>query len=185
MQACLHLRGNAEMWANSLSEEDRNDYARLSAALRANFSPAQEVMLLGEVLMQRMQGPYESVESYGLSLQQLMRRVDNAMSEADRVRHFIRGLLPRLKKHVLLASPITFDSALPYGTAAPVVFPPYAYSPLPPMPSSFAGHVAALESDSAVKRDRSPSITDIMAKLNDRKTFRLLQRSFLFFQSFR
>lgn len=99
------LSGPAENWLNAQPADTVDTVERLTAALRAAFSPIDESAVLRERVMSRRQGQRESVEAHAAVVLDLCRRLDVNMPARDRCGYIIYGLHAAIKEHLLSTLP--------------------------------------------------------------------------------
>lgn len=113
MQLQLHLGGTADALVAALPESDRADYGKLRAAVRT-LSPTRSAFVDRERLTSRKQQPAEPVELFAADVRTLCGRVNVSMTEDEMTGHLLGGLLPDLRRQLLLAgpTPTTFNAVV-------------------------------------------------------------------------
>ena len=104
-----NLAGPAEDFYFSLPLEQKSTYAELSNLLRERFANDNQSWIIWQAVCTRQQGPKELLDTYLTDLTNKFRRLN--ISDADKMRYFIQGLRPDVRKTVLLRQPKTFREA--------------------------------------------------------------------------
>ncbi len=99
----LLLTGAAEHWFSSQDDYTQNDWDALRAAFLDAFAGATNQFVLDQKLDDLKQKKGESAETYISAVLALTQRLDKTNEETRRI--LIRGLLPEVKKYVLLSNP--------------------------------------------------------------------------------
>jgi len=95
-----YLRGTAADWFDR-NERTLPNYTEAAAALRDAFKKSGEDMEAYYTLLSRRQGPEEDAGAYVQDVLRLCHACGD-MKEAERVRHVLRGLQPRMLEKVAL-----------------------------------------------------------------------------------
>lgn len=103
------LEGHARVWRNTLPGENLQDYKTFIALLKQKFSSPADRWLLRQELTARKQGAKESVTLFADDIKTRCQNLGIAKTEW--VFHFINGLKPQIRRHVILAAPEDFEAA--------------------------------------------------------------------------
>ena len=110
------LREHAAEFYDELTPRIQNDLNELKAALVEHFIPKKARRFYYADLYSRKQGQMETAEDFGREIQKLIRRTyaEMPVEHQDTLiqEHFVNGLLPDLKRIVLIADPQEFSKAL-------------------------------------------------------------------------
>ena len=96
----LYLQGNTSSWYASFDLQTFKSYNDLLDALKTHFTNPASVWLWRQQLSARKQGEHEPLCSYASDIRHLCKRV--GPTELEIMHHFIQGLKPELKSHVIL-----------------------------------------------------------------------------------
>ena len=102
----LLMRGGANTWFCSLSDETRSDYDAVVDRFRAKYAPAPiSLWRRASELWNRDQRPDESAEDY---VSDMMRKARDVGAEPPMTRYaIVRGLRPQLRTYVMQQNPTT------------------------------------------------------------------------------
>ncbi|CAF4897831.1 unnamed protein product [Rotaria sp. Silwood1] len=118
-----YLTGDAKKWYQA----ERANLAELrwsafkQALIQAFAPPAHEMKKLAK-LLNRRQGPTESIQSYYFDIITLCRQYNSSMSDKDKIAHLINGLRPSLKTAVAMAEPESIQDFLHKAKTGEAVF---------------------------------------------------------------
>jgi len=116
----LLFRGQAQVWFDSLSSDEKANYQALCAALLRRYQPHKSMKwVLLRQFQDRRQQPNESVEDYFQSMHQKGKHLNKA--PLDIMETIVAGLLPPISKFVMLRSPQTLEQALDLALTALVL----------------------------------------------------------------
>ena len=116
----LLFRGQAQVWFDSLSSDEKANYQALCAALLRRYQPHKSMKwVLLRQFQDRRQQPNESVEDYFQSMHQKGKHLNKA--PLDIMEIIVAGLLPPISKFVMLRSPQTLEQALDLALTASVL----------------------------------------------------------------
>jgi hypothetical protein len=108
-----YLTGDAKKWyqaeRDNLAELPWTDFKE--ALIKAFVQPEHEMKKLAK-LLNRRQGPSESVQSYYFDIITLCRQYNDSMSDKDKIAHLINGLRSSLKTAVAMAEPESIQDFL-------------------------------------------------------------------------
>lgn len=106
----LVLRESAADWLSNLPDGEKDTYAHLAAAFRANFIDDEMVRTENtNKLWNRKQGADETVKSYFTAMKTLARPI--ALPDAMLKHAIVQGLRPHIRVHVVQSAPATVDAA--------------------------------------------------------------------------
>jgi hypothetical protein len=106
----LYLGGSAILWFRSIGCTLLN-YETLKAEFIEFFASIEPADYALERLLSRVQGDGEPLETYAPAIQGLCIKVDKNMPDRDRMKYFLKGLIPSLKQRVVPMQPSTFRDA--------------------------------------------------------------------------
>ena len=116
----LLFRGQAQVWFDGLSSDEKANYQTLCAALLRRYQPHKSMKwVLLRQFQDRRQQPNESVEDYFQSMHQKGKYLKKA--PLDIMETIVSGLLPPISKFVMLRSPQTLEQALDLALTASVL----------------------------------------------------------------
>jgi len=116
----LLFRGQAQVWFDGLSSDEKANYQALCAALLRRYQPHKSMKwVLLRQFQDRRQQPNESVEDYFQSMHQKGKYLKKA--PLDIMETIVSGLLPPVSKFVMLRSPQTLEQALDLALTASVL----------------------------------------------------------------
>ena len=105
----LYLKGVAQAWFLTLSDETKGDIAALKTAFKERFTTGPHDWLLGQQLTTRKQALDEPIDDYIADITRLCKRLK--LSDAECFRYFTQGLNPQIQGYVTLARPKTLQEA--------------------------------------------------------------------------
>ena len=105
----LYLKGVAQAWFLTLSDETKGDIAALKTAFKERFTTGPHDWLLGQQLTTRKQALDEPIDDYIADITRLCKRLK--LSDAECLRYFTQGLNPQIQGYVTLARPKTLQEA--------------------------------------------------------------------------
>ena len=107
----LLFTGQAQVWFDSLSADEKENYQTLCEALLRRYQPHKSMKwVLLRQFQDRRQQPNESVEAYFQSMHQKGRHLNKA--PLDIMETIVAGLLPPVSKFVMLRSLQTLEQAM-------------------------------------------------------------------------
>jgi hypothetical protein len=98
----LYFQGNASSWYSSLSQM-LESYQDPVKTLKDQFSNPESIWLWRQQLSARKQAETEPLADYASNTRRLCKRLD--LSDVEGMHHFIQGLHPNLRSHVILGQP--------------------------------------------------------------------------------
>ncbi|KAJ7357478.1 hypothetical protein OS493_024994, partial [Desmophyllum pertusum] len=102
----MSLAGPAEDFYYSLLADQKATYAELCDSLRERFANDNQSWIVWQAVSTRQQGAIEPLDTYLTDLTNKFRRLN--IADADKMRYFVQGLRPEIRKTVLLKQPKTF-----------------------------------------------------------------------------
>ena len=122
-QLALRLRGPAQAYFRTCSEEQKQNYTALVQAMSRRFTPVRIQALECSAFHERKQGKKESVDAYAQEVQCLFQRAypsaacGNAdaqeMGQAVLSSQFVGGLTPEIKRKIAYLEGATFSGKKP------------------------------------------------------------------------
>lgn len=110
LQFRLLLSGSADVWYTSLPARTRDNWIPLRASFLEAFTGQTTAWMLEQDLAERRQKPGESVDGYVTDILSVAQRLNKRDEETRTI--LVRGLIPSIKKYVLLANPIDLRSTI-------------------------------------------------------------------------
>ena len=114
-----HLLDEAEEWWSNYYEANKDDngamtWENIATEFKEEYCTQRWINKWMKDLEQRKQGPTETVHSYYAAFKKLLKRADRGddMSEVQKLRYFMRGLLPHLAPIVSMQQPANLQAAL-------------------------------------------------------------------------
>ena len=108
----LYLKGVAQAWFLTLSDETKGDIAALKTAFKERFTTSPHDWLLGQQLTTRKQALDEPIDDYIADITSITRLCKRLkLSDAECLRYFTQGLNPQIQGYVTLARPKTLQEA--------------------------------------------------------------------------
>ena len=118
-QLALRLRGSAQAYFRTCSEEQKHDYQALVQAMSQRFTPVRIQALECSTFHERKQGRKETVDTYAQELQRLFQRAypsavhgnpdAQEMGQAVLSSQFVSGLTPQIKRKIAYLEGATFS----------------------------------------------------------------------------
>ena len=118
-QLTLRLRGPAQAYYRTCSEDQKRDYQALVQSMSQMFTPVQIQALECSTFHERKQGRKESVDTYAQELQRLFQRAylnavhgnpdAHEMGQAVLSSQFVSGLTPQIKRKIAYLEGTTFS----------------------------------------------------------------------------
>jgi len=118
-QLALRLRGSAQAYFRTCSEEQKHDYQALVQAMSQRFTPVRIQALECSTFHERKQGKKETVDTYAQELQRLFQRAypsavhgnpdAQEMGQAVLSSQFVSGLTPQIKRKIAYLEGATFS----------------------------------------------------------------------------
>ncbi|KAJ7382262.1 hypothetical protein OS493_036165 [Desmophyllum pertusum] len=108
-ELALHLAGPAEAFYYNLEESERTNFRVLSDALRERYSSRNHTWRLWQALSTRQQGTTEPLDKYIADLHAMFQHLH--LSEEEKLRYFVQGLRPDIRREVLIKQPHTYREA--------------------------------------------------------------------------
>ena len=108
-ELALHLSGPAEAFYYSLLDSERSNFQELSDALRERYSSKNHTWRLWQALSTRQQGSSEPLDKYIADLHAMFQHLH--LSEEEKLRYFVQGLRPDIRREVLIKQPQTYREA--------------------------------------------------------------------------
>ena len=165
----LNLAGPAEDFFYSLPADRKGTFAQLRDELRERFSNDNQSWITWQAISTRQQGAFEPLDTYLTDLTNKFRRLN--IADADKMRHFVRGLRPELRETVLLRQPKTFREAEEIARLTSAVKTTMATAPEPGVAnpihdlSKFAHTLLAANAGNTTST--SDALRPLMAKIDD------------------
>ncbi len=106
----LMLDGRAVQWYKSLTEGDRKSRKTLYEKFLTHFKSAQQPWIWEKKLFERVMGEGENLENYITDIEQKCSKLDKP--DPEKMRVFVRGLLPHLRTFVIQQQPKTCQEAI-------------------------------------------------------------------------
>lgn len=110
------LTGRAAAWYASLPSTSTDTWAALKAALVTKYGPNSIGFLQQSILLDRSQGPTETISAYANDIYQRLSLTGTQDPESWKT--FVKGLRPELKCHVLTRQPTSLDQAQQFALEA-------------------------------------------------------------------
>ncbi len=119
----LVLRESAADWLRNLPDGEKDTYAHLVAAFRANFIDDEMIRMENtNKLWNRKQGADETVKSYFTAMKTLARTL--ALPDIVLRHAIVQGLRPHIRVHVVQSAPATVDAAFQLAKLAELAHAP-------------------------------------------------------------
>ena len=148
----LLMRENALAWLKSLEQNVVNNWDALRDAFITKFAAPENKMTKNRDLMERKQGPNESVDEYIKQMQKLANYLEK--SETDVVYMIIQGFRPSIKEKLLMTDITNFQQLERLARVAERS-----------LASASSTDDVVLKSLMAAEKSRSDTFTDVTSKL--------------------
>ncbi|KAJ7378579.1 hypothetical protein OS493_022567, partial [Desmophyllum pertusum] len=113
----MSLAGPAEDFYYSLLADQKATYAELRDSLRERFANDNQSWIVWQAVSTRQQGAIEPLDTYLTDLTNKFRRLN--IADADKMRYFVQGLRPEIRKTSLVGPGTSQASTKPSNTEDP------------------------------------------------------------------
>lgn len=104
--------GSAKRWYDSLDSYTTARYERVLDEMKKVFSNGVKNRYFEQRLATRQLGPNEDVSAYAVEISHLCKRIDPRMKDAEKIRHFKRGLPEKMIVKIDEENPSKFSDAI-------------------------------------------------------------------------
>lgn len=117
LTAGLLLKGQAATWWRDVSQLPTapKSWGELTAALELMFMPVERSKLARDRLAEAKQRERDSLTAYTTYMRRLFLSIPS-IADDEKLDRYVRGLLPHLRKEVMVRDPRTVEEAITYAT---------------------------------------------------------------------